>query len=70
VVSLALAACDPQRRSVRDWDFAAAGAWLGAALVGTVAVVAWAHAASLAASSTPSAQLFMGPGWLGLGGRF
>jgi hypothetical protein len=70
VVSLALTACDPQRRSVRDWDFAAAGAWLGAALVGTVAVVAWAQGSSQAASATPSAQLFMGPGWLGLGGRF
>jgi hypothetical protein len=70
VLSFAPAACDSQRSSVRDWDFAAAGAWLGTALVGTLAVVEWARPSSQAASSTPSAQLFVGPASLGLGGRF
>jgi hypothetical protein len=70
VPSLAPGACESQKNSVRAWDFTAAGAWLGAAGVGTVAVIAWAHPGSQRASSGASAQMVVGLASLGLAGRF
>jgi hypothetical protein len=66
VVSTSPDACDSQKNGVRGWDFAAAGAWLGAAVAGTFAVLSWTHPSSAAAA----AQLFVGPASVGLGGRF
>jgi hypothetical protein len=68
--SVAPGACDGQRASVRGWDFAAAGAWLGAAAIGAVAVVEWIRPSSQAVSSAPTAHLLVGPASLGVGGRF
>jgi hypothetical protein len=59
--------CDSAVTTVRAWDFTAAGAWVGAAALGTVAVVLWVP------SSHPqpaSAALFVGPGRIELGGHF
>jgi hypothetical protein len=55
-------ACDSQKNWVRAWDFAAAGAWLGAATMGAVAVVLW--------SKGESVGLRLGPASIGVGGRF
>jgi hypothetical protein len=66
MVSTSPGACDPEKNSVRAWDFAAAGAWLGAAAAGTVAVLLW----SRPASPSSSAQLIVLPGSVVLGGRF
>ena len=68
-VSGATDACDSQKNGVRAWDFTAAGAWLGAAAIGTIAVILWSRPSS-STSSTPSARLFVGPGAVVLGGRF
>ena len=50
-------------------DFTAAGAWLGAAAVGTFAVVLWARPSS-DAPSAPSAGLVVGPASAGVWGKF
>lgn len=66
VVSTSPDACDSQKNGVRAWDFTAAAAWVGAAAIGAVAVVLWTRPAQTA----PSAGLLVGPGAIGLGGRF
>lgn len=53
--------------TVRAWDFTAAGAWLGAAALGTVAIVLWANSSH---SQPASAALLVGPARIGLGGHF
>jgi len=58
--------CDSAVNTVRAWDFTAAGAWIGAAALGTVAVVLWIHSSH----SQPSAALLLGPARIELGGRF
>jgi hypothetical protein len=60
--------CDPKKSAVRAWDFAAAGAWIGAAAVGTVAVLLWLKPAR--APAAPTARIVVGPGVLSVGGRF
>jgi hypothetical protein len=57
--------CDAQKNTVRGWDFAAAGSWIGAAGLGTLAVVLWTHPAE-----PSSAALLVGPTSLGLRGSF
>jgi hypothetical protein len=66
VVSTSPGACDSQKNGVRAWDFTAAGAWVGAAAVGAIAVVLWTRPAP----ASPSAQLLVGPRSIGLEGRF
>ena len=66
ITSGAPGACDSQKNDVRTWDFTAAGAWLGAAVVGTIAIILWARPSSPASA----ARLFVGPGAVGFGGRF
>lgn len=58
--------CDSAVSTVRAWDFTAAGAWLGAAALGTVAIVLWTHS-SHAQTST---ALGIGPARIELGGHF
>lgn len=53
--------------TVRGWDFTAAGAWIGAAALGTVAVVLWARPSH---SQSATATLSVGPARIVLGGRF
>lgn len=53
--------------TVHAWDFTAAGAWIGAAALGTVAVVLWVHSSH---SQPASTALSIGPGRIELGGRF
>jgi hypothetical protein len=62
------AGCDTQKNAVRAWDYAAAGAWLGAAAVGTVAVLLWLKPARGPAASVM--RLVVGPGVVAVGGRF
>ncbi len=57
--------CDAQKNTVRAWDFAAAGSWLGAAGVGAFAVVLW-----LRAPEGPSVGLRVAPTALRLEGSF
>jgi biotin carboxyl carrier protein len=59
--------CDSAITTVRAWDFTAAGAWIGAAALGTVAVVLWAHSSH---AQPASAALSVGPARIELGGRF
>jgi len=66
VVSTSPDACDPEKNGVRAWDFTAAGAWLGAAAAGALAVWLWARPGSPPASG----QLLVGPGSVVLEGRF
>jgi hypothetical protein len=61
-------ACDPWRNRVRVWDFAAAGSWAGALVIGVAAVVLWAKADSTAASV--GARWVVGPAAVGVEGRF
>jgi hypothetical protein len=69
VVSTASDACDSQKNAVRTWDFVAGSTWLGAAAAGTLAVFLWTRSGSPSPSAA-SAQLFVGPGSIVLGGRF
>ena len=57
--------CDAQKNTVRGWDLAAVSSWIGAAGLGTLAVVLWTRPAEAA-----SAALFVGPTSLGLRGNF
>jgi hypothetical protein len=66
-VTTAAGACDGKKNAVRTWDFTAAGAWIGAASLGAVAVVFWAQPPAQASASV---GLSLGPGTLGLAGRF
>jgi len=68
-VSTSPDACDPEKNGVRAWDFTAAGAWLGAAAAGALAVFLWSRPAP-AASSTASGQIVVLPGSVVLEGRF
>jgi len=61
--------CDAQRNTVRAWDFTAAGAWIGAAAVGTVAVLMWMHPQTSTSEPT-HARLFVGPTSAGVWGQF
>ena len=58
--------CDAQKTAVRAWDFTAAGSWVGAAAVGTLAVVLWTRPRSAA----PNAALTIGPASIGVRGQF
>lgn len=69
-VSTSADACSSQKNGVHVWDWTAAGAWLGAAAVGTLAVVLWTSTGSAPSTSASSAQLFVGPRSVVLGGRF
>jgi hypothetical protein len=61
--------CDAEKNTVRAWDFTAAGAWIGAAAVGTVAVLMWMQPQT--PSSEPThARLFLGPTSAGVWGQF
>jgi hypothetical protein len=66
MVTSASDACNSLKNTVRELDFVAAGAWIAAAAVGTFAVVLWAQPSSPRVST----QLLLGPGSIGLGGRF
>ena len=66
VVSTAPDACGSQRNAVRAWDYTAAGAWVLAAAAASVAVVLWVRTPS----APTSARLVLGPGALGVEGRF
>ncbi|HEY3819732.1 MAG TPA: hypothetical protein VGL81_21335 [Polyangiaceae bacterium] len=66
IVSTSPSACNSLKNGVRAWDFTAAGAWLGAAAAGTVAVILWARPSS----STASAQLVFFPDAVVLRGAF
>jgi hypothetical protein len=69
VVSLAADACDAQKQAVRAWDWAAAGAWAGAAAASTLAVLAWTTSLR-SASRASSVRVTIGVGSLGVGGDF
>ncbi len=60
--------CDSQKNTVRTWDWIAAGAWAGAAVSGTFAVLLWTKPAHDTAPGA-SAHLLVGPASLGVGGR-
>jgi hypothetical protein len=59
--------CDDRKGPVRTFDWLALGAWVGAAALGTVAIVLWASPGS-GRERTSGVQI--GPGSLGLWGRF
>jgi hypothetical protein len=61
-------ACDAEKTTVRAWDWVAAGAWTGAAVVGTLAVLAWTRPAPTRAASRP--YIIAGPTQVGIGGDF
>jgi len=67
-------ACTSQKNWVRAWDFAAAGAWLGAATMGALSVVLWSKADSDVRSGTSPRNenlgLRFGPARIAVGGRF
>jgi len=69
IASLAADACDAQKQAVRAWDWAAAGAWAGAATASVFAVLSWATP-SRAASSAATLRVVVGPASLGVGGAF
>lgn len=57
------AACDPYRVTVREWDWAAIGAWAGAATLATWAGVTWVKAGA-------SSRVVVGAGSVRLEGAF
>jgi hypothetical protein len=61
-VAPSASACDGSRTPVRAWDWAAIGAWAGAAALGAIAVVTLA--------SPPRASIALGPGSLAIEGSF
>jgi hypothetical protein len=67
LASTAADACDGSKNTVRAWDSTAAGAWIGAAAVGTVAVLLWAAPST---PSAPRARLRLGPAAAALEGSF
>jgi hypothetical protein len=62
------ASCQEAKDRVRAWDFAAAGMWSGAVVAGVIAVVLWTRSSDGANKS--GAGLIVGPGELGVVGRF
>ncbi len=65
VVSTGSGACDAERETVRSWDFAAAGAWIAAAALGTVSMVLWSWR-----DGGKSSALVVGPRTLDLRSTF
>jgi hypothetical protein len=61
--------CDDRRSPVRTWDGVALGAWIGAAALGTIAVVLWATP-SRAAGPERTSRVVLGPGAVRLEGSF
>ncbi len=61
--------CDSEKSTVRAWDFTAAGAWIGAAGVGTLAVLLWMQPQTPEAEGT-HATLVVGPTSAAVWGRF
>jgi tetratricopeptide (TPR) repeat protein len=61
-------ACDGLRNRVREWDFAAAGSWLGGLLTGAIAVALWTKADKTATGG--GARWMVGPTAVGVEGRF
>ncbi|MGA7120910.1 MAG: hypothetical protein WBY94_12475 [Polyangiaceae bacterium] len=61
-------ACDWLKNRVRAWDFAAAGAWGGALIAATTALVFWTR--PVAISPAVGVALVVAPAAVGLGGRF
>ncbi len=61
--------CDPEKNTVRAWDFTAAGAWIGAAAVGTLAVLLWAEPPT-STSAPARAGFVIGPASAGVWGQF
>jgi hypothetical protein len=59
--------CDGEKNSVRALDWTAAGAWVGAAALGTIAVLKWNGAHG---EPAPAASLVVGPTSAGLAGTF
>jgi len=62
-------ACDSLKQPVRTWDWIAAGAWAGAAVGATVAVVLWVQKGG-GSTRTASGQLVFGPGSISAVGSF
>ena len=58
--------CDSEKNTVRTWDWLAASTWVGAAGLGTLAVVLWTQGGA----SGPSAALSVGPGSASVRGQF
>jgi hypothetical protein len=69
LVTSAPGACDGERNTVRAWDWTAAAAWVGAAAVGTIAVLTWNGARS-ESTPAPSTSVVVGPGSAALQGTF
>jgi len=61
--------CDAEKSTVRAWDFTAAGAWIGAAGVATLAVLLWMQPPTPEAEGT-HATLVLGPTSAAVWGRF
>jgi hypothetical protein len=61
--------CDAQKNTVRAWDFTAAGAWVGAAALGTVAVLLWTQPQTSDAEPA-RARLLVGPASAAVWGQF
>jgi hypothetical protein len=61
--------CDGDRNTVRALDWTAAGAWLGAAALGTIAVLTW-NGARAESAPAPSTSVVFGPTSAGLAGTF
>lgn len=61
--------CDSEKSTVRAWDFTAAGAWIGAAGVATLAVLLWMQPQTPEAEAA-HATLVVGPTSAALWGRF
>ncbi|MCL2448822.1 MAG: hypothetical protein FWD17_07745 [Polyangiaceae bacterium] len=69
VVTRSPNACDLQKTTVRAWDWAAAGAWAGAALSTGLAVFLWTRPAK-GTSSAASVSWVAGPGTMSIRGSF
>jgi hypothetical protein len=61
--------CDSEKSTVRAWDFTAAGTWIGAAGVATLAVLLWMQPRTPGAEAA-HATLVVGPTSAGVWGRF
>lgn len=62
-------ACDPLKQPVHSWDWIAAGAWAGAAVSATVAVVLWVQKSG-ETSRPGSGRIVVGPGSISAVGSF
>jgi hypothetical protein len=61
--------CDVQKQAVRAWDWAAFGAWAGAASSATLAFYLWNRHAT-EGTAPGAARVVVGPGSLGVAGSF